>query len=82
MPSPDHRITLLSRPGCHLCDDVRTVLQRVAVEVGVPLDERDVTLSEAEFREYGERVPVTLIDGREHAFWRVDERRLRTALAQ
>jgi len=68
MPPPDHRLTLLSKPGCHLCDDVRSVLQRVAAELGVPLEERDI--------------PVTLIDGREHDFWRVDEARLRTALAR
>lgn len=82
MPPSDHRITLLSKPGCHLCDDVRSILQRVAGDLGVPLEERDITRSEAEFREYGERIPVTLIDGREHDFWRVDERRLRAALAR
>lgn len=76
----NHRLTLLTRPGCHLCDDVRVVLERVATELGVPLEERDIAGSEAELREYGERIPVTLIDGREHDFWRVDESRLRAAL--
>lgn len=46
----------------------------------MPLEERDITTSEADMREYGERIPVTLIDGREHDFWRVDEARLRAAL--
>lgn len=78
----DHRLTLLSRPGCHLCDDVRAVLQRVATELGVPLEERDISRSESEFREYGERIPVTLIDGREHDFWRIREDRLRAALSR
>lgn len=82
MPPSDHRLTLLSRPGCHLCDDVRRVLRRVADELGVPLEERDVTGSAAELHAYGERIPVTLIDGREHDFWRVDEDRLRAALAR
>ena len=81
MPPRDHRLTLLSKPGCHLCDDARAVLQRVATELGVPLDERDITVSESDFVEYGDRIPVTLLDGREHAFWRVDEVRLRAALA-
>ncbi len=81
MPPSDHRITLLSKPGCHLCDEVRETLSRVAADLGVPLEERDITRSEAELREYGERIPVTLIDGREHDFWRVDEARLRAALA-
>lgn len=80
MAPGDHRLTLLSRPGCHLCDDVRAVLQRVAAELGVPLEERDISGSEADLREYGERIPVTLVDGREHDFWRVDESRLRAAL--
>lgn len=80
MASGDHRLTLLSRPGCHLCDDVRLVLQRVAAELGVPLEERDISRSETDLREYGERIPVTLVDGREHDFWRVDESRLRAAL--
>lgn len=81
VPPTHHRITLLSKPGCHLCDEVRAVLQRVSSDLGVPLEERDITASSADIREYGERIPVTLIDGREHDFWRVDEARLRAALA-
>ena len=42
--------------------------------------ERDITASADDLREYGEMIPVTLIDGVQHDFWRVDERRLRTAL--
>jgi len=75
-----HTITLLSRPGCHLCDDVRAVIARVAAELGVPWEERDITGSPLDLREYGEMIPVTLIDGVQHDFWRVDERRLRQAL--
>ena len=73
-------ITLLSRPGCHLCDDARVVISRVAGELGVPWTERDITLSEDEVRAYGEMIPVTLIDGVQHDFWRVSEDRLRKAL--
>ncbi len=82
MPTSTHRLTLLSKPGCHLCDEARAVLQRVAAELGVPLEERDITRSEADFVEYGDRIPVTLIDGQEHDFWRVNEGRLRAALAR
>jgi hypothetical protein len=74
-------ITLLTRPGCHLCDDAREVIARVAADLGVGWSERDITQSEADLREYGEMIPVTLIDGVQHDFWRVDERRLRLALA-
>jgi glutaredoxin len=73
-------ITLLTRPGCHLCDDARTVIARVAADLGVDWVERDITESQADLREYGEMIPVTLIDGVQHDFWRVDEGRLRRAL--
>ncbi len=75
-------ITLLSRPGCHLCDEARAVIERVAADLGVRWTERDVTESRDDLREYGEMIPVTLIDGVQHDFWRVDERRLRRALAR
>jgi glutaredoxin-like protein DUF836 len=75
-----HRITLLSRPGCHLCDDARAVISRVAADVGITWIERDITESADDLREFGEMIPVTLIDGVQHDFWRVDEHRLRRAL--
>ncbi len=76
-----HRIiTLLSRPGCHLCDDARAVISRVAAELGAVWEERDITQSQDDLLAYGEQIPVTLIDGVRHDFWRVDEDRLRAAL--
>lgn len=75
-------MTLLTRPGCHLCDDVRTVLERVTGELGVPLDEVDISTDEELTRRWGELIPVTLVDGEQHAHWRVSERRLRQALAR
>jgi glutaredoxin len=75
-----HEITLLTRPGCHLCDDARAVIARVAAELGVAWQERDITQSPDDLRAYGEMIPVTLIDGRQHDFWRVSEPRLRAAL--
>lgn len=73
-------ITLLSRPGCHLCDDAREVIVRVAADLGEPWEERDITQSAEDLREYGDQIPVTFIDGIQHDFWRVDEQRLRAAL--
>jgi hypothetical protein len=78
MPVP--RITLLSRPGCHLCDDARAVIGRVAGDLGVAWEERDITQSAAALREYWDKIPVTLVDGEQHDFWRVSEDRLRRAL--
>ncbi len=75
-------ITLLSRPGCHLCDEARAVIERVAADLGLRWTERDITESQDDLRDYGEMIPVTLIDGVQHDFWRVDERRLRHALAR
>jgi hypothetical protein len=80
MAPRDHVITLLGKPGCHLCDDAKIVIERVAGDLGVPWQERDITASEEDMRTYGELIPVTLIDGVQHDFWRVDETRLRTAL--
>jgi Glutaredoxin-like domain (DUF836) len=73
-------ITLLSRPGCHLCDDARAVIAKVAADLGARWQERDITRSDSDLRAYGDMVPVTLIDGEQHDFWRVSEQRLRTAL--
>jgi hypothetical protein len=76
-----HRITLLSRPGCHLCDDARAVVARVAADLGQTWEERDITRSAADMDAYSDMIPVTLIDGVQHDFWRVSEERLRAALA-
>jgi Glutaredoxin-like domain (DUF836) len=76
-----HLITLLSRPGCHLCDEARAVIARVAADLGVPWEERDITLSQRDLRDYRDKIPVTLIDGVQHDFWHVSEQRLRAALA-
>jgi glutaredoxin len=74
------RITLIGKPGCHLCDDARTVVARVAEELGVGWTELDITKDEQLAERYWEQIPVTLVDGRRHDFWRVDEARLRAAL--
>jgi hypothetical protein len=75
------RVTLIGKPGCHLCDDARLVVERVAAETGTEWEERSV-LDDADLAaRYAEEIPVVLVDGEQHAFWRVDEARLRDALA-
>lgn len=81
-PVPDVSITLLGKPGCHLCDDARAVIERVAADLGVPWEERDITRSERDTEQYWEQIPVTLINGVQHDFWRVDEARLRAAIGK
>jgi glutaredoxin len=78
---PARTITLLTRPGCHLCDDARAVIASVAADLGVAWEERDITRSDSDLRAYGDMIPVTLIDGVQHDFWRVSEQRLRAALS-
>ena len=71
------RITLLGKPGCHLCDDARVVIERVADDLGVGWVEVDIT-SDPELQEkWWDQIPVTLVDGVQHDYWRVDEARLR-----
>jgi glutaredoxin len=79
-PPAEHSITLLSRPGCHLCEAAREVVARVASELGATWTERDITSSPEDMREYSEMIPVIFVDGVQHDFWHVDERRLRKAL--
>jgi len=75
------RITLYTRPGCHLCDDARAVIEGVCADLGESYEEIDIT-GDDEFEDrFTEDVPVTFVDGRQHDFWRVDETRLRAALA-
>ena len=75
------RITLYSRPGCHLCDDARLVIEKVCADLATSYDEIDIDSDPELLRRFGEEVPVTFVDGRQHDFWRVDETRLRAALA-
>jgi glutaredoxin len=75
-----HVITLYGKPGCHLCEDARAIVARVAADLGVPWEERDITASPEDMAKYGEMIPVTFVDGVQHDFWRVDEARLRKAL--
>ena len=76
------RVTLYGRPGCHLCDDARAVVQRVCADLGESFVEVDIDADEDLLDRFGEEIPVTFVDGRQHDFWRVDEARLRAALAR
>jgi glutaredoxin len=75
------RVVLLGRPGCHLCEAAREVIDRVTAELGVQWQEHSIDGDPELLRRYAEQIPVTFVDGRRHDFWRVDEARLRAALA-
>ena len=74
------RVVLYSKPGCHLCDDARAVIEAVCAELGETYDEIDILSSEELTARFGEEIPVTFVDGAQHDFWRVDASRLRAAL--
>jgi glutaredoxin len=67
------RLILYGRPFCHLCDDARTVLERV----GHPFEEIDIESDEQLLRRYLERIPVVTLDGEELYEFFVDEADLR-----
>jgi glutaredoxin len=68
-----NRVTLISRAGCHLCTEAEAVLDRIIPGQWVRVDvESSIELE----RDYGDRVPVVLLDGAEHGYWRVEEARL------
>ena len=71
---------LYSRPGCHLCDAARAVVEKVTAELGERYAERDITLDPRDLSKYGDSIPVVVVDGVQVDFWRVSEDRLRAAL--
>ncbi|GAA3730107.1 glutaredoxin family protein [Salinactinospora qingdaonensis] len=79
---PTHRITMLGKPGCHLCDEALRVIEQVAAEFNVTYDVSDITVADAATKEeYWDKIPVIFVDGAQHDFWRASEKRLRAALS-
>jgi redox-sensing transcriptional repressor len=75
-------VTLYGRPGCHLCDDARVVLERIRREHPFELVELDIEADERLLRSYLERIPVVALDGEELFDFTVDEEALRGRLAR
>ncbi|MGY4645453.1 glutaredoxin family protein [Cellulomonas sp. URHB0016] len=83
---PSARVVLYGRAGCHLCDDARALVVRVCGETGdawveVDVDDPAAALTAGERNELSEMVPVVDVDGVRRGYWRIDESRLRRALA-
>jgi len=76
------RLTLITRVDCHLCDVAKEAIARVAEQAGVDWIAVDVDSDPALLEEYWDRVPVILLDGKEHGYWRVEEERLLRDLGQ
>lgn len=75
-----HEVTVMTREGCHSCADAISDVRRICAELDVSWSEQDVDTDPELRAEYGDQVPVILIDGVEHGFWKVEEERLRRAL--
>ena len=81
------RLTLIGRPGCHLCDDARQAIDDVrerlaAAGIATAYEELDITRDAALADAHAEHIPVVQIDGRRHAIWRVDPDRLAAAVTK
>ncbi|TWP47747.1 glutaredoxin family protein [Lentzea tibetensis] len=75
-----HHVTIMSRATCHACDVAKEEVARICDSVGATWSVEDVDTDPELRAEYGDRVPVFLVDGREHGYWKVEEERLRAAL--
>ena len=84
-------LTLIGKSGCHLCDEARVTVNAVvgafraeytgvARHIQVNLVEHDILVDEELWNKYSEEVPVLLINGKIHNYWRIDPLRLRGAL--
>ncbi|MFM8350667.1 MAG: glutaredoxin family protein [Actinomycetales bacterium] len=74
------RITLLGKPGCHLCVQAREVIERVSADLGVGWQERSILDDPELLRLHRDRIPVVLVDGVELSHYWVEETALISAL--
>lgn len=84
-------LTLIGKPGCHLCDDARDVVTAVLTEIGaaaasetppVVFEEKSILDDAALHERFVEEIPVVLINGAVHNYWRIDPVRLKTAILE
>jgi hypothetical protein len=75
-------LTLIGKPGCHLCDDAELVIQGVLADFtgSCAVIKKNILDDDALYARYSEEIPVLLINGQVHNYWRIDPIRLREAL--
>ncbi len=76
------RVTVYTRPGCHLCEEALAVVAKVCADLGEAYDEVSIDDDADLTQRFGEEIPVTFVDGKQHDFWRVSEDRLRARPAR
>lgn len=86
-PGDRHTVTLLTRAGCAMCARAAQQLARLRDELGFVLVTTDVDDAAAAGdnslrAQFGDLLPVILLDGAEHSYWDVDEPQLRTDIAR
>lgn len=74
-------LTLYGRPGCHLCDDMKAVVEPIAREIGARLEEIDISTDPQLERRYGQEIPVLLVNGAKAAKYRISAAEIRRILA-
>jgi glutaredoxin len=67
------RLTIYSRPGCHLCDEMKAVITRVALRIPLDLEEVDISRNPELEARYGLEIPVLMVEGRKAAKYRIGE---------
>ncbi|MGW4846080.1 glutaredoxin family protein [Nocardia brasiliensis] len=86
MTNPTHSVTLLTRSGCGLCVSALYQLRVICADFGIEpatVDVDEAVATDPGLRaEFGDRLPVVLLDGREHSYFDVDEGRLRADLSR
>lgn len=87
LPMTPAQVELLTRDGCGICRRVHDRLAELAAELGFELSSTDVDHAAeagnpALRAEFGDRLPVVLLNGREHSYWDIDEARLRADIAK
>ena len=69
-------VTIYSRPGCHLCDEMKALVRNASLSTPLALEEVDISLDPALEARYGLEIPVLMIDGKKVAKGRVTEQQL------
>lgn len=75
------RVVVYTKPGCHLCEDACAAVARITADVGVDWEGVDISSDDALMAQWAEYVPVIVVDGQVHDWFRVREDRLRAALS-
>lgn len=80
--TPEFELTLIGKPGCHLCEAAEAVVASVIADFDgeITLVQRNILEDDALFEKYSEEIPVLLIDGKVHNYWHIDPERLKAAL--